>query len=72
DHFVAVLDADDTLIRFHDPHGHPYAALPTRYFLAAWWAASSTTSDGPRPGQPVTVRSVWDRVDQLSGALAQQ
>lgn len=38
DHFVAVLEADDTLIRFHDPHGCPYATLPTREFLAAWRA----------------------------------
>jgi hypothetical protein len=36
DHFVAVLEADDELVRFHDPHGHPYATLPTADFLAAW------------------------------------
>jgi hypothetical protein len=38
DHFVAVLEADDALIRFHDPHGCPYATAPTREFLAAWRA----------------------------------
>ncbi|WP_433218602.1 hypothetical protein ACQP00_12930 [Dactylosporangium sp. CS-047395] len=36
DHFVVVLSADDELVRFHDPHGHPYATLPTDTFLAAW------------------------------------
>jgi hypothetical protein len=47
DHFVAVLEADNELIRFHDPHGFPYATLPTRDFLAAWRAdtiAYRTTS----------------------------
>ncbi|GLH96057.1 hypothetical protein [Phytohabitans aurantiacus] len=38
DHFVAVLEVDDTRIRFHDPHGCPYATLPTREFLTAWRA----------------------------------
>jgi hypothetical protein len=35
DHFVRVLEADDGLIRFHDPQGFPYATLPARDFLAA-------------------------------------
>jgi hypothetical protein len=35
DHFVCVLEADDELIRFHDPQGFPYATLPARDFLAA-------------------------------------
>ena len=38
DHFVCVLEVDDTLIRFHDPEGFPYATLPIRDFLAAWRA----------------------------------
>jgi hypothetical protein len=38
DHFVCVMEADDKLIRFHDPHGFPYATLPARDFLAAWRA----------------------------------
>jgi hypothetical protein len=36
DHFVLVLAADAAQVRFHDPHGHPYATLPTDAFLAAW------------------------------------
>lgn len=53
DHFVVVFEADDTLIRFHDPHGHPYATLPTRDFLAAWRAdtiAYASTSYTMRHG----------------------
>ncbi|MFF5216184.1 hypothetical protein [Micromonospora sp. NPDC000442] len=42
DHYVAVLEADDTLVRFHDPHGCPYATLPTQDFLAAWRADTIT------------------------------
>src|SRR5512139_1561085 len=38
DHFVVVLDANDDQVRFHDPHGFPYATLPTPAFLAAWRA----------------------------------
>jgi hypothetical protein len=38
DHFVVVLEVDDELVRFHDPHGHPYATLPIVDFLAAWRA----------------------------------
>lgn len=38
DHFVVVLEVDDTLVRFHDPHGCPYATLPIPDFLAAWRA----------------------------------
>jgi hypothetical protein len=38
DHFVVVLDADETLVRFHDPQGFPYATLATPDFLAAWRA----------------------------------
>jgi len=35
DHFVCVLEADDKLIRFHDPQDSPYATLPAGDFLAA-------------------------------------
>jgi hypothetical protein len=39
DHYVAVLEADDDTVLLHDPHGHPYASLPTDAFLAAWRGA---------------------------------
>ncbi|GGN14144.1 hypothetical protein FHR83_003821 [Actinoplanes campanulatus] len=38
DHFVVVLEIDGDLVRFHDPHGCPYATLPVPDFLAAWRA----------------------------------
>ncbi|MEV1166990.1 hypothetical protein [Nonomuraea sp. NPDC049784] len=65
DHFVTVLDADDTLVRFHDPHGHPYATLPTGDFLAAWRAdtiAYRTT--------PYTMRSEFQRVRKVTAEAA--
>ncbi|GAA2607996.1 hypothetical protein [Paractinoplanes durhamensis] len=42
DHFVTVLEADDTQVLFHDPYGCPYATLPTQDFLAAWRADTIT------------------------------
>ncbi|MGW4643426.1 hypothetical protein ACWEN6_33255 [Sphaerisporangium sp. NPDC004334] len=65
DHFVTVLEADDKLIRFHDPHGHPYATLPTGDFLAAWRAdtiAYRTT--------PYTMRSEFQRVREVTAEAA--
>ena len=36
DHYLLVVAAEDGLVRFHDPHGHPYATLPWPDFAAAW------------------------------------
>jgi len=36
DHFLLVVAVDGELVRFHDPHGHPYATLPAEAFAAAW------------------------------------
>ncbi|MET9880955.1 hypothetical protein ABZZ36_41125 [Actinacidiphila glaucinigra] len=38
DHFVVVLEVEDRMVVFHDPHGHAYATLPVADFLAAWEA----------------------------------
>jgi hypothetical protein len=38
DHYVVVLTVDADTVVFHDPHGHPYATLPTAEFLQAWQA----------------------------------
>lgn len=38
DHFVVVLEVDDGIVRYHDPHGFPCATLPAPAFLAAWRA----------------------------------
>jgi hypothetical protein len=67
DHFVAVLEIDDELVRFHDPHGHPYATLPIPDFLAAWRAdtiAYRTT--------PYTMRSAFRRDRQITVEAALQ
>jgi hypothetical protein len=65
DHFVAVLEVDDTLVRFHDPHGCPYATLPVPDFLAAWRAdtiAYRTTS--------YTMRNAFHRVREVTTEAA--
>ncbi|MFE2430285.1 hypothetical protein ACFXJ5_26490 [Streptomyces sp. NPDC059373] len=36
DHYVVVLAVEDGTVLFHDPHGHPYATLPTDAFNASW------------------------------------
>jgi len=61
DHFVVVLAVDDEQVRYHDPHGLPYATLPVPEFLAAWRAdtiAYKTTR--------YTLRSRFRRVRPVS------
>lgn len=65
DHFVCVLDADDTLIRFHDPHGFPYATLPAEDFLAAWRADTIAYK-----AAPYTMRSDFRRVRDVTPEAA--
>jgi hypothetical protein len=66
DHFVAVLEADDTLVRFHDPHGCPYATLPTQDFLAAWRADTITFYQA----EPYTMRGDFQRVREVTAEAA--
>ncbi|MEU3051568.1 hypothetical protein ABZ705_34710 [Streptomyces sp. NPDC006984] len=47
DHYVVVLAADQDSVELHDPHGHPYATLPTHAFLAAWEARGISYIDAP-------------------------
>jgi hypothetical protein len=61
DHFVVVLGVDGDVVRFHDPHGFPYATLPVPDFLAAWRADTI----GYRTS-PYTMRSGFDRVDAVT------
>ncbi|MFE5091689.1 hypothetical protein ACFRCI_15095 [Streptomyces sp. NPDC056638] len=74
DHFVQVLAVDGDTVLLHDPHGHPYATLPTADFAAAWEAQSVTYTDAPfvmRAGfvreRDVTVAEALR--DSLPGAL---
>ncbi|GIE76687.1 hypothetical protein Aph02nite_26370 [Actinoplanes philippinensis] len=62
DHFVVVLGVDGDLVRFHDPHGFPYATLPVSHFLAAWRADTI----GYR-AHPYTMRSGFVNVDAVTG-----
>jgi hypothetical protein len=65
DHFVCVLEADDELIRFHDPQGFPYATLPAPDFLAAWRADTI-----PYRTTPYTMRSDFRRVREVTEEAA--
>ncbi|MFD8722830.1 hypothetical protein ACFV2H_33835 [Streptomyces sp. NPDC059629] len=47
DHYVVVLSADEEHVLLHDPHGHPYATMPTKAFLTAWEAKSISYIDAP-------------------------
>ena len=65
DHFVCVLEADDRLVRFHDPQGFPYATLPTEHFLAAWRADTI-----PYRTTRYTMRSGFWRVSDVTPEAA--
>jgi hypothetical protein len=65
DHFVVVLGVDGDVVRFHDPHGFPYATLPVPEFLAAWRADTI----GYR-STPYTMRSGFDRVRAVTAEEA--
>ena len=65
DHFVCVLDADDALIRFHDPNGFPYATLPAVDFLAAWRADTI-----PYKTTSYTMRSDFQRIRDVTPEAA--
>lgn len=45
DHFVRVLGVEAGMVRFHDPHGHPFATLPAEQFAAAWRAETIEYAD---------------------------
>ncbi|MFG3255684.1 hypothetical protein [Streptomyces sp. NPDC048172] len=47
DHYVVALEADEDSVLLHDPHGHPYATLPTGDFLTAWQGSTVTYTDAP-------------------------
>jgi hypothetical protein len=65
DHFVLVLEVDDDCVRYHDPHGFPYATLPVAAFLAAWRADTI----GYKSAR-YTIRSRFQRVTQVSEEAA--
>jgi hypothetical protein len=65
DHYVVVTGVENDVVRFHDPHGHPYATLPTDDFIAAWRADSIGYATGP-----FTARVGFQRIHDTSEAAA--
>lgn len=65
DHFLLVLDVDDDRVRYHDPHGFPYATLPVPAFVAAW-RADTIGYKSTR----YTIRSDFQRVRDVSEEAA--
>jgi hypothetical protein len=65
DHYVVVTGVEDGLVRFHDPHGHPYATLPVDDFIAAWRADSIGYAT-----KPFTARADFQRVRDVDDATA--
>ncbi len=56
DHHVVVFGVEGDLILMHDPHGYPFATVPTEAFLTAW--AADTVG---YPVQPYTTRTNFRR-----------
>jgi hypothetical protein len=51
-----VMGIGRDVVRFHDPHGHPYATVPAVEFAAAWRADSIGY-----PHAPYTMRTGFRR-----------
>ena len=65
DHYVVVTGVENDLVRFHDPHGHPYATLPAADFIAAWRADSIGYAT-----EPFTARTSFRQVHAVDEAAA--
>ncbi|RCV54784.1 hypothetical protein [Marinitenerispora sediminis] len=65
DHYLVVLGVEDGTVLLHDPHGHPYATLPTATFTAAWRAEAVYYTD-----RPFVLRSGFVREHRVTGAEA--
>jgi hypothetical protein len=64
DHFMVVLDVNDERVLVHDPHGYPYAEVPTDDFMTAWRAETVGYGD------PYTMRTDFVKVADVSDADA--
>ena len=65
DHYVVVTGVEDGIVRFHDPHGHPYATLPADDFISAWRADSIGYAT-----EPFTARAGFQQVHDIDPAAA--
>ena len=69
DHYVVVTGTENDMVRLHDPHGHPYATLPTTDFIAAWRAVPAAESIG-YSAEPFTAWTSFRRVHDTGEAAA--
>jgi hypothetical protein len=60
DHYVVVLEVGLDGVLVHDPHGYPYAWIPTGDFVAAWRAETVSY------GSPFTMRTGFAKVADVS------
>ncbi|WP_158883778.1 hypothetical protein [Amycolatopsis anabasis] len=65
DHHLVVFGFDGDLILMHDPHGYPFATVPTEAFLTAWEADTVGY-----PVQPYTTRTNFRRLREIDLATA--
>jgi len=65
DHYMVVTGVANNIVRFHDPHGHPYATLPIDDFIAAWRAESIGYA-----AERFTARTDFQRVHDVDSATA--
>lgn len=65
DHYLVVTGVEDDVVRFHDPHGHPYATLPIDDFVAAWRADTIDYAT-----EPFTARADFQQVRDVDDATA--
>jgi hypothetical protein len=65
DHYMVVTGVQKDIVRFHDPHGHPYATLPIDDFIAAWRADSIDYAT-----ESFTARADFQRVRDVDEATA--
>jgi hypothetical protein len=64
DHYVVVLDVNDSRVLLHDPQGYPYAEVPVDEFLTAWRAETISY------GAPYTMRTDFAKVADVKDADA--
>lgn len=62
DHYVVVLEVDDTSVLIHDPEGFPYVRLPLDLFLASW------LTETLEYGTPFTMRYGFHQTASKSNA----
>ncbi|KAJ6786311.1 hypothetical protein PWT90_08747 [Aphanocladium album] len=60
DHYVVVLGVENDVVEMHDPHGHPYATMPVREFMAAW------KTDSLGYGKSYSMRTSFEQIEVVT------